>query len=202
MRYKNIVVAFVLSLCTANIAFSADKYEFDKAHTYVGFTAKHFVITNVKGNFTDFSGEIMYDPKDITKSSVSATIKVVSINTDNEKRDADLRSGRFLEVEKYPDITFKSTKVEKKGSDYQVTGDLTIKDVTKKVSFPFTLAGPMKDPWGNGRIGIEAGPLKINRQDYHVSFSDKLDTGGAVVSDEIVINLSVEGLQPKEENKQ
>jgi len=201
MRSKNFIFAFLMILGTASVAFSGDTYEFDKAHTYIGFTAKHFVITNVKGNFTDFSGTIVYDPKDITRSSVSAVIKTASINTDNEKRDADLRSGRFLEVEKYPEITFKSTKIEKKGKDYLATGHLTIKDVTKEVSFPFTLAGPMKDPWGNDRIGIEAGPLTINRQDYRVSFNDKLDGGGLVVSDEIVINLSVEGVHAKEEKK-
>ncbi|HWP46039.1 MAG TPA: YceI family protein [Candidatus Limnocylindrales bacterium] len=201
MHYRHIVFTFLGILGSLTMAFGADKYEFDKAHTYIGFTAKHFVITNVKGNFTDFSGTILYDPQDITRSSVTAVIKTASINTNNEKRDADLRSGRFLEVEKYPEIIFKSKKIEKQNSHYLVTGDLTIKDVTKTVSFPFTLAGPVKDPMGNNRIGIEAGPLTINRQDYHVSFNDKLDGGGLVVSDEIVINLSVEGVHAKEEKK-
>lgn len=198
MNYKNIGFAILMILFTATPAFSADTYVFDPVHTHIGFSAKHFVLTTVRGDFREFSGSIMFDEMDVSKSSVEVIIKAASINTNHEKRDSDLKGEGFLEVDKYPEITFKSKKIEKKGDEYVAVGDLTIHGVTREVAIPFTLAGPITDPFGNRRFGVEAG-LTINRQDYGVSFDKVMDNGGLIVSNEVNIVLAVEAVKAKEE---
>jgi polyisoprenoid-binding protein YceI len=188
-------ILFLALALTASLA-CADDYKIDKGHSEVGFTAKHLMITNVRGRFTDYEGSITYDPKDITKSAVKVAIKTASITTDNESRDNDLRNSEFLDVAKFPEMTFTSTKVEKRGSQLVLTGDLTIKGVTKRVEIPFTFSGPINDPWGNQRIAGE-GSTTINRRDYGVTYNQKMKDGSAVVGDEVKINLSVEGVKAK-----
>jgi polyisoprenoid-binding protein YceI len=138
----------------------------------------------------------MYDAKDLGNSSVKVTIKTDSINTNQIDRDNHLRSPDFLDVQKFPAITFESTKIVKKGGTYEALGKLTIKGVTKEVRIPFALNGPVKDPWGNTRIGIE-GALTINRLDYGVSWNKTLDNGGLVVANDVKIDLVIEGVQAK-----
>ncbi len=196
MRFKSVLLSAAAGLLVAGTAFGADSYKIDTAHSSVGFSVKHMVITNTKGNFKDFSGEILFDPKNVTKSSVKVTIKAASIDTDNADRDKHLRSGDFFDAETHPEITFVSKKVEKKGDGYLLTGTLTLRGVSKEVSFPFTLTGPVQDPWGNTRIGAEAG-LTINRQDYGVSWNKTLDTGGVLVGDNVKIELAVEAVKSK-----
>jgi polyisoprenoid-binding protein YceI len=185
----------ILVVALASLAF-ADEYKIDKGHSEVGFTAKHLMISNVRGRFTDFEGTITYDPKDITKSAVKVTIKTPSITTENAPRDNDLRNSEFLDVAKFPEMTFTSNKVEKRGSQLVLTGDLTIKGVTKRVEIPFTFTGPINDPWGNQRIAAE-GSTTINRRDYGVTYNQAMKDGTAVVADEVKINLSVEGVKAK-----
>jgi polyisoprenoid-binding protein YceI len=196
MRHRSIVLSAVLAVSLAGSVFAADKYTLDKDHSSVGFAVKHLVISTTKGQFKDYALDLVYDAKDVTKSSVKVVIQVASIDTANANRDNHLRSGDFFEAEKFPTITFSSRKVEKKADGYVLTGPLTIKGVTKEVSIPFVLNGPLTDPWGNVRLGAE-GTLTINRQDYGVSWNKTLDGGGVVVGDEVKIELVVEAVKAK-----
>jgi polyisoprenoid-binding protein YceI len=176
--------------------FAADTYKLDLAHSSVAFSVRHMVITNVRGNFKDFEGTVLYDPADVTKSSVEVTIKTASIDTDNSQRDTHLRSPDFFDAEKFPTITFKSKSVEKKGDGYVMKGTLTLRGVSKDVAIPFELLGTVKDPRGNERLGAQ-GELSINRMDYGVSWSKSLDTGGLVVSEEVKILLDIQAVKSK-----
>jgi len=167
-----------------------ERYEIDPAHTYIGFSAKHMLVTNVRGRFNGFSGHITLDPLDVTKSSVDVTIEVASIDTDNDRRDDHLRSADFFEAEKYPAMRFVSKRVEKKGADLVLVGDLTIRDITREVAIPFELAGPVS-AGGRKSIGVEAS-LRINRFDYGLKWNRAVETGGLVVGEEIRIDLNVE----------
>lgn len=196
-RIQNIAMIFALAFLVVlpvNVALAADEYELDASHTTVEFGVKHMVISTVKGAFSDVSGTIVYDEKDITKSSVDVVIKVASVNTNNQQRDEHLKSADFLDAVKYPDITFKSSKVEKTDKGLVLTGILTIRDVSKKVSMPFEITGTLTDPWGKVRIGAET-KLEINRQDFGVSWSKSLDGGGLVVGDKVKIEISLEGVK-------
>jgi polyisoprenoid-binding protein YceI len=176
--------------------FAADTYKLDLAHSSVAFTVRHMVIANVRGNFKEFEGTVVYDPADVTKSSVEVTIKTASIDTDNTQRDSHLRSADFFDAEKFPTITFKSKSVEKKGDGYVLNGTLTLRGVSKDVAIPFEVLGVVKDPYGNTRLGAH-GELTINRMDYGVSWSKSLDAGGLVVSEEVKILLDIEAVKSK-----
>lgn len=164
----------------------------DPAHTLVEFAAKHLMITTVKGRFTDVSGTVHMDEADPAASSVEAVIKAASIDTRTDQRDAHLKSADFLEVERYPEITFKSTKVERVGdAHYRVTGNLTIHGVTKPVALDVHDEGRTKDPWGGERAGFSA-TTRIDRRDFGLTWNQVVETGGLVVSNEIRITLEVE----------
>jgi polyisoprenoid-binding protein YceI len=193
---KGPAIALIALLFAAGFTFSAD-YQVDPNHTTVGFSTKHLLISTVTGKFKEFSGTISYDDKDITKSSVTGTIKTASLDTGVADRDNHLRSADFFDVEKNPEITFKSTKIEKSGAGVMVTGDLTIKGVTKQVKFPATVNGPIKDPWGNSRIGFSFGGVEINRLDYGIAWSKTMDNGGLVVSKEVKIQIDGEAVAKK-----
>jgi polyisoprenoid-binding protein YceI len=193
MKLFRSVVPVVFSLLLASLVFAAQRYEIEKSHSSIGWSVKHLVITSTKGQFRNFNGTILYNSDDISRSSVQVTIQTASVDSDDEKRDNHLRSADFFDVAKYPEITFTSKKVMKKGSAYAAVGDLTIRGVTKEVTIPFELTGPITDPWGNARIGVEA-ELTINRQDYGVSWSKTMDNGGLVVGDDVKISLVVEGV--------
>lgn len=179
---------------TAPTAAESGEYGLDAAHAHIGFTVKHLVISTVHGNFKEFGGTITYDAKDVTKSSVEVTIKSASIDTDIPARDKHLRGAEFFDTDKYPEITFKSTSVKKAGKGLVVNGDFTMHGVTKPVSIPFTLAGPIAGPGGKARFGI-SGKLQINRQDYGVSWNKKLDNGGLAISDLVDITLDFEAVK-------
>jgi polyisoprenoid-binding protein YceI len=183
----------VLALCGA--AWAADDYNIDPVHSRVGFAVRHMAVSTVHGRFTDFNGTIAYDDKDPSKSSVNVTIKTATINTDNSGRDKDLQSANFLDVEKFPEITFKSKSVEKKGDGFVAHGTLTIHGVAKDVDLPFTLSGPVDG--GRGKIlGAEAA-LTINRQDYGVAWTRSMAGGEMVVSNDVKIEINVEARQAK-----
>ncbi len=173
-------------------------YNFDKAHTFVSFKVKHNGLIYVPGFFRDFVGVVNYDAKDITKSSVVFSAKTASIDTGHAGRDTHLKSKDFFEVETYPEITFKSTKVEKKGNDMSVTGDFTMKGVTKSITIPFTLPGFLPENQRTGpRMGI-MGQTVLNRRDYNINWGGNIPgTSTPVVADNVDIVLQIESVQPK-----
>lgn len=185
-------LALAVLLCAS--AFAADEYQIDAAHSTIGFSVRHMMVTNVPGRFTQFSGTITLDEKDMSKSSVNVTIKAASINTDNQRRDDHLRNPDFFDVEKYPDITFVSKRVEKRGEgQYVAYGTFTMKGVSKEIELPFTLNGPVK-MGQTKRIGIES-ETRINRREYGVAYSRLMEGGGAVVADEVKVRLDIEAVQ-------
>jgi polyisoprenoid-binding protein YceI len=166
-------------------------WTFDPYHTQVEFSAKHLGMMTVRGNFNEVTATGNLDPEHPERSTVEATINTVSIRTHNEQRDKDLRSSNFLEIEKYPTMTFKSTKIEHVGGDkYKVTGDLTIKGTTKTVTLNAVKYGEFNDPQMGHRIGYAA-ETQINRKDFGMNFEAMLD-GRFVVSNEIQINIEGE----------
>jgi len=190
------VFALVLLIFAAGAAHAAS-WSIDQSHSYVGFSVKHLVVSKVKGSFGDYTGKINFDGKDFSAASVEATVQMVSVDTDNKDRDDHLRNNDFFDVEKFPTMTFKSKKITAGGKDkFTMVGDLTIKDVTKEVTFEGEFNGTINDPWGNTRAGFSA-ETKIDRQDFNVSFSKALDGGGLVVGDEVTIILEVEAIQDK-----
>lgn len=186
-------LAAVLSLPAAA---ATSTWQIDPNHSAAQFAVRHLAISTVRGAFTKVSGTIQFDDKDIAKSSVDVTIDAASVDTRVEGRDKDLRSDHFFEVEKYPTLTFKSTKVEQvEVGKLKVTGDLTIHGVTKQVVLD--VEGPtaaVKDPWGNQRAAASA-TTKINRQDFGVKWNAKMDNGGWVVGDDVAITIDVEMVQ-------
>lgn len=175
-------------------AIPSGEYKMDPAHSVIGFAIRHFEISFVRGRFKDFTGAINYDAADVTKSTVEFTAKVESIDTGVAGRDNHLRTADFFEVAKFPEMTFKSTKVEKKGNGYVLHGDFTLKGVTKPISFPFTLTGAVKDNRGNVRFGV-AGETKINRRDYGITWGSAMPNGGKNVGDEVTIDLQLEAVK-------
>jgi polyisoprenoid-binding protein YceI len=177
---------------TINQTAKATTWTLDPAHTLVEFAAKHLMITTVKGRFADVSGTITMNEADPASSSVQAVIKAASIDTRTGQRDTHLKSADFLEVEKYPEITFASTKVEPAGEDrLRITGDLTIHGVTKSVVLEVTDEGRSKDPWGGIRAGFSA-TTRIDRRDFGLTWNQALETGGVMVSNEIRITIEAE----------
>ena len=177
------------------IPIPAGDYNIDRSHTVIGFSIRHNEITLVSGRFKDFTGMIHYDAKDVTKSSVEFKAKVESIDTGVEARDKHLRTADFFEVEKYPEMTFKSTSVVRKGKSYILNGDLTLKGVTKQIALPFTITGAIKDARGNTRMGIAA-QTTIDRRDYGITWGHALPGGGFDVAHDVMIDLHLEALQP------
>ncbi|MCY7347047.1 MAG: YceI family protein [Pyrinomonadaceae bacterium] len=170
---------------------SSGSYDVDAKHSYIGFRITHLGLTEILGSFRDFTGTISYDGKDVSKSSVNFTAKATSVDTGVDARDNHLRTADFFEVEKYPDLTFKSTKVVKKGDKWDVTGDFTLKGVTKQITIPFTVNGMMKDAKGGVKMGVSAQAM-INRQDYGVKWGNKLPDGTLALSDIVKIDLQLE----------
>jgi polyisoprenoid-binding protein YceI len=167
-------------------------YEFDKNHSNIGFRIKHMGLAEVPGSFTDYTGTINYDATDVTKSSVQFAAKVTSINTGVEPRDKHLRTADFFEVEKFPEMTFKSKRIEKKSDNQFVAyGDFTLKGVTKEISLPFTINNFLKDQRGGIKIGVSA-VTTINRQDYGITWGKTLDNGILALDNNVQVNLQIE----------
>jgi polyisoprenoid-binding protein YceI len=168
-------------------------WNLDPTHSHAEFKVKHMMISNVKGSFSGLAGKLVEDTVSPTGSSLDASISVSSLSTGDVQRDGHLKSADFFDAEKFPQMTFKSTKVEKKGEeDYAVTGDLTIHGVTKPVTF--AVEGPSqpgKDPYGNIRIGLSA-TTKINRKDFGLSWNAALETGGILIGEDVQISLEVQ----------
>ena len=186
---RKILGLLLAVLAIGGSALAADEYKIDPNHSSVNFSVTHLMVSTVNGRFNTFEGKILYDDKDVTKSSVNVTIKTASVNTDNTSRDNDLRSPGFFDADKFPEITFQSKSVEKKGNDYVAHGTLTIKGVAKDVDLPFQLKGPV-DAGRMGKVMGAHASLTVNRQDFGVS-----KTPG-MVGNEVKIDLNVEAHLP------
>src|SRR6188768_771395 len=170
-------------------------WNIDTSHSGIHFSVRHMVIAKVRGAFDRFSGVVELDEANPEASKVSVRIEAASIDTREEKRDAHLRSADFFDVEKYPELTFTSTKIEKLGGDdYRVTGDLTIHGVTKEVVLDAESLGAGKDPWGNDRIAFSA-KTAVNRKDFGLTWNQALETGGVLVGEKIEISLDVQAVK-------
>jgi len=169
----------------------------DPTHSIAEFSVKHLVVTTVKGRFRDVEATLYIDEENIANSSVTASIDVASVDTNQPDRDAHLRSDDFFNSEEYPKITFRSTRVEKtKDDNYLVHGDLTIRDVTRPVALDAEFEGEIVDPWGNRRAAFTA-TTQISRKEFNVRWNQALETGGAVVSDNVKITLHLEAIEQK-----
>ena len=199
MITSNAVAGLETQTQTTKVSFApipGGEYRIDRAHSMIGFAIKHNEISLVRGWFQDFSGTIRYDDKDITKSSVEFTAKIESINTGVDRRDAHLRTADFFDVAKFPDMTFKSTRVERKGPDQLVLhGDFTLRGVTKPISLPFTVTGAIKDGQGNPRFGIAA-QTTLNRRDFGITWGKTMENGGLDVGNEVMIDIQLEAVKP------
>ncbi|UGQ12610.1 YceI family protein [Yinghuangia sp. ASG 101] len=170
-------------------------YTIDPAHTRIGFSARHAMVTRVRGSFDEFEGKAHLDGDDPARSWAKVTIRTASIDTRNEQRDGHLRTNDFLDAPAYPEITFASTAVEPLGDDkYRLTGDLTIKDVTRRLSVDFEYQGAARDPFGNLRVGFE-GSVPIMRKDFGITWNAPLETGGVLVSDKVTLEFEVSAVK-------
>jgi polyisoprenoid-binding protein YceI len=170
-------------------------YTIDPAHSRIGFVARHAMVTKVRGSFKDFDGSGYFDAADPANSKLHLTIKAVSIDTGNADRDAHLRSNDFFDMDNHPEINFSSTGVEQAGQDrYQVTGNLTIKGVTRPVTVDFEYTGSATDPFGNHRIGFE-GTITVNRKDWGVNWNAALEAGGVLVSEKVTLEFDVSAIR-------
>ncbi|HET9733448.1 MAG TPA: YceI family protein [Acidimicrobiales bacterium] len=170
-------------------------YTVDPSHSRIGFVARHAMVTKVRGSFNEFEGTGYFDAANPANSSLQLTIKAASIDTRNADRDAHLRSNDFFDMETYPEITFASTGVEQTGdNEYRVTGDLTIKGVTRPVTVDFEYTGSAVDPYGNQRVGFE-GTTTVNRKDWGVNWNAALEAGGVLVSEKVTLEFDVSAIR-------
>jgi len=195
MNRKLFAAAVLTTL--AVLPLRADTYAVDPGHSEVSFQIRHMV-SQVRGRFNAFSGNVQLDPKNLPNSSVEFHIKADSIDTGVADRDKHLKSEDFFDVGKFPEITFKSKSVKAAGKDkYNVTGDLTMHGVTKEVTLPVTLLGTAKDPWGNTRAGFET-ETTLNRKDYGIVWNKALDAGGALLGDDVKVAINLETVLKKD----
>ncbi|MDP9278071.1 MAG: YceI family protein [Gemmatimonadota bacterium] len=179
---------------TAPATGTKTTWKLDPSHTLVEFSAKHLMITTVKGRITDVEGTIVSDEKDLGNSSVEATLKAVSIDTRTDQRDQHLRSADFLNAELFPEIKFRSTRIEGDKEKFKLTGDLTIRDVTRPITLEVQFEGRTRDPWGGDRVGFSASG-KIDRRDFGLTWNQALEAGGVVVGNDVKINIEVEAIK-------
>lgn len=191
------VFAVVVVLLAVGLPVKADIWDFDKAHSHVGFSVRHMVISNVQGEFGDYTGKVNFDGKNVETGTAEFTIQVGSINTDVAKRDDHLKSPDFFDVAKFPTMAFKSKKITKGvGDKFTMVGDLTMKGVTKEVTLDCTFNGVITDPGGTTHAGFSA-MTTINRQDFGVSWANKLEDGSLIVGNDVKITLDVELVKSK-----
>jgi polyisoprenoid-binding protein YceI len=190
------VTAGLAAALSLPAAAATSTWQIDPAHSAAQFAVKHLAISTVRGAFTSLKGTVQFDDKDITKSSVDVTIEVNSVDTRQPDRDKDLRSDHFFDAEHFPTITFKAKRVEQVSpGKLKITGDLTIHGTTKEVVLDVDgPTAPVKDPWGNQRMAINA-TTKINRQDFGVKWNATMDNGGVVVADDVSITIDAEMIQ-------
>lgn len=179
-------------LLFVSIAYAADTYKIDPAHTTVGFSVRHLGLNDVHGLFREFEGTVVLDGPKIT--SATGTIQVKSVDTGVQKRDDHLRTADFFDAANHPTITFKTKRVESAGGQTVMIADFTMRGVTKEIRLPTTLSGPIKDPWGAQRIGVQA-KAKLNRKDYGIKYHQVLEKGILAVGDEVEISINAEAVK-------
>ena len=172
----------------------AGDYVLDPAHTRIGFSARHAMVTKVRGQFDEFEGTAHVDTQNPAASTVNVTIQSASVTTGQAQRDGHLKSPDFFDVEPYPQITFVSTDVERDGTEWSITGDLTINAVTKPVTVLFEETGEAKDPFGNLRVGFE-GSVTLNRTEWDLKWNSPLETGGVLVSEKVTLEFDVSAIR-------
>jgi polyisoprenoid-binding protein YceI len=166
-------------------------YTIDPSHSRVGFVARHAMVTKVRGGFNDFAGTFTVDAEQPSNSTAELTIEAASIDTRNADRDAHLKSNDFFAMDEHPQVTFRSTAVEQvSDTDYRVTGDLTLRGVTKPVTIDLEYTGAAVDPWGNTRVGFE-GSTKVNRKDWGLNWNTALEAGGVLVSEKVTLEFEI-----------
>jgi polyisoprenoid-binding protein YceI len=170
-------------------------WNIDGAHSGINFSIRHMVVSKVRGRFTKFSGALQLDDADLTRSTLDVHIDASSIDTGTQQRDDHLRSADFFDAEKYPELHFQSSRIEKLAKDnYRVVGDLTIKDVTREVALDVEYGGQAKDPWGNQRAGFIAS-TSIDRKDFGLKWNQVLEAGGVLVGDKVTIELEIQAVK-------
>ncbi len=176
---------------------AAKPWQIDRAHSDIFFTVRHMVISKVRGRFQKWEGTFLYDPENPASSRVDITIDAASIDTNEPKRDAHLRSADFLNAEKHPNLTFKSTRVTPKGSDkYLLAGDLTIRDITKPVTIEVEHLGQAKDPWGQQKV-LFSGKVTIEREAFGATWNQALEAGGVLVGKNVDIDIEIQAIAPQ-----
>ncbi|HUW06468.1 MAG TPA: YceI family protein [Williamwhitmania sp.] len=191
------VILVAVAVAAVFSAKAQDTWTVDKAHTSVNFSVTHLLISEVDGQFKNFEGTVISKSPDFVGAEISFTVDVNSISTDNEMRDNHLKSDAFFDAAKFPKMTFKSTSFTKvSGNKYALTGDLTIRDVTKRVTFDVTYGGTVKDGYGNTKAGFKATTV-INRFDYGLKWNALTEAGGAVVGQDVTITINVEVAKDK-----
>ena len=176
-------------------------WNLDTSHTRLGFAAKHAMVTTVRGAFLDFEGSLHLDGEDASRSSAEVVIQAASFDSGNAQRDGHVRSADFLDVEKYPTLTFRSTDVRVDGDDFVLVGDLTVRDTTRQVELKGEVEGVDKDPFGNLRVGFSA-ETQISRKDFGLTWNVALESGGLLVSDKVKITLDVSAVKAEVALKQ
>lgn len=195
---KKTLLIILLAAASMSTTAQSNRWDIDPTHTQVTFTATHLLITEVTGNFKQFSGNVMSDKPDFSDAKVDFSIKVNSINTDNQMRDDHLKSDDFFNATKYPEINFKGKQMKSAGKGkFKLTGDLTIRDVTKTITMDVVYSGTVKDPWGNTKAGFKI-TGKINRFDFGLKWNTLTESGGAVVGQDIIINIPLQLVKPKQ----
>jgi polyisoprenoid-binding protein YceI len=169
-------------------------WNFDTSHSSIGFAVRHLMISKVRGHFGRWSGTFNYDEKDPTRSQLEVKIDAASLDTRDEKRDAHLRSPDFFDVEKYPELRFRSTRIERDGDDFLVGGELTIHGVTKPAQLKVESLGRTRDPWGGERAGFSAS-TSVNRKDFCLEWNVALETGGVLVGEKVEIEIEIQAVQ-------
>jgi polyisoprenoid-binding protein YceI len=192
MQLKPTLASIAAALVLGSVAYAADTYNIDPAHTSIGFSVRHLGLNNVKGRFKEFTGAIVLDYGKI--ADASGTIQAKSVDTGVQKRDDHLRTADFFDAAKYPTIVFKTKRIEMTDGQIVMVADFTMRGVTKELRLPARLAGPAKDPWGNLRIGLEA-KTKLNRMDYGIKYHQALETGVLAVGEEVELEINAEAVK-------
>ena len=199
MKLTPASLALIAAVLSAPASAADYVIDTDKAHASINFRIKHLGFSWLTGRFDTFKGTFSFDEANPSASKVDLSIDVASIETGSADRDGHLKSGDFFDAETYPTITFTSTKVERDGDDWNITGDLTIKDVTKSVTIPFEQTGSARDPFGNVRVGFE-GETTINRKDWGLTWNAALETGGVLVSEKVKLEFDISAIAASDES--
>lgn len=191
MRPNIAALTLAASLFAGQALAESTEWTLDTGHAYVGFSAPHMVVSEVEGQFKTFSGKVMLDEQDLTKSSVEFSADVASIDTDSADRDKHLKGPDFFDAAKFPKVSFVSESIKKAGKGYKLTGNLTMRGVTKKVTLDASISQAVVNPWGKSVRAVKV-TGKVNRQDFGISWNKSLDKGGVLVGEEVTINVKLE----------